>query len=101
MMNIIATKNRRTRRRILGAFLCLCGLALLGGPEGCQTLPVPRPMGKRPEKTPVIEPSHSLAYYHYLKAQQFLLADDLLGAIGQYKEAATYDPQAAILQIDW
>jgi Tfp pilus assembly protein PilF len=80
--------------------LCLVALALIGGGCGCQSLPVPKPLGKRPEKPPELRTSKGEAYYHYLKAQRYLLAEDILGAIKEYQEAAQYDPNSADLHIE-
>lgn len=80
--------------------LCLVGMVLLWWVGGCKTIRPPVPMGKRAEKVPEVEPSKSQSYYHYLKAQQYLLDDDISGAIREYQEAAKFDPNSADLQIE-
>ncbi len=44
--------------------------------------------------------SQSRAYYHYLKAQRLLLADDAPGAAQEYEEALRHDPEAARLETE-
>jgi len=100
MMNVAATNGRGKRQRVIPVFLCLGALALALAVGGCQSLPIPPPLGKGPEKTPAAHPPKYLAYYHYLKAQRFLLADDILGAIAEYQRAAEFDPETAQLQIE-
>jgi len=81
-------------------FFGLVGLTLACWLTGCQTVHPPIPLGKRAEKVPKVEPSKSQSYYHYLKAQQYLLDDDISGAIREYQEAAKYDPNSTDLQIE-
>lgn len=100
MLNYVVLANRVTRRHIRDLFLCLIGLALAGGVGGCKTFHPPLPVGKRAEKAPKVEPAKSQSYYHYLKAQQYLLDEDITGAIREYQEAAKHDPTSADLQIE-
>jgi tetratricopeptide (TPR) repeat protein len=46
------------------------------------------------------ETSKSLAYYHFLKAQQLLAFDDISGAIQEYKQALENDPDAPSLHLE-
>jgi len=46
------------------------------------------------------ETSECLAYYHFLKAQQLLVADNLAGAIQEYETALKYDPESPFLEIE-
>jgi Tfp pilus assembly protein PilF len=57
----------------------------------------------RPGEIPVAEvqeTSESLAYYHYLKAQHLMLADDAAGAIREYEAALLEDPYAATMELE-
>jgi tetratricopeptide (TPR) repeat protein len=100
MQNSVVITNRVNRGRIKTFLLCLLGLALALGMGGCQTFHPPRPLGKRAEKAPKVEVSKSESYYHYLKAQRYLLDEDIQGAIREYQEAAKFDPYTADLQIE-
>ncbi len=46
------------------------------------------------------ETSKSQSYYHFLKAQQLLVADDVPGAIGEYKLALENDPDSPFLELE-
>jgi tetratricopeptide (TPR) repeat protein len=46
------------------------------------------------------ETSKSLAYYHFLKAQQLLVADDTARAIQEYEAAIENDPESPFLEMD-
>ena len=60
------------------------------GPGGAH-----RNRGRRTPETP-----KSLAYYHFLKAQQLLVADDTAGAIQEYEAAIQGDPESSFLEMD-
>src|SRR3974377_793179 len=101
MQNSVIPQNSIEKRRLRTFIVCLLGLALAGG-GGCQTLqafhpPIP---GKRAEKVAKGESNKSESYYHYLKAQRYLMDDDILNAIQEYEEAAKSDPNSADLQIE-
>jgi tetratricopeptide (TPR) repeat protein len=100
MSNSVVINNRVKRRRIRNLLLCLVGLVLAFGVEGCQTIHPPIHLGKRAEKAPKVEPSKSESYYHYLLAQRSLLNEDIQGAIREYQEAAKFDPFSTDLQIE-
>jgi tetratricopeptide (TPR) repeat protein len=46
------------------------------------------------------ETPKSLAYYHFLKAQQLLVADNPAGAIQEYETAITNDPESPFLEME-
>ena len=46
------------------------------------------------------ENAKGLAYYHYLKAQQLLLAEDAPGAIQEYEAALEEDPSSASMELE-
>jgi len=72
-------------------------LLLLGwGLGGCQYLPI-RPGESGKEE---VRPSKSEAYYHYLQAQYYLLAEDAEAAAREYEEALKYDPNSAQMETD-
>ncbi|MDD2901875.1 MAG: tetratricopeptide repeat protein [Syntrophales bacterium] len=47
-----------------------------------------------------MRPSKSEAYYHYMEAQRFLLADDAESAVKEYEEALKYDPDSALMETE-
>jgi tetratricopeptide (TPR) repeat protein len=75
---------------ILGLCVCLlvAGCASLGKVTGLAT------------GGSTTETSKSQAYYHFLKAQQLLVADDVPGAIGEYKLALENDPDSPSLELE-
>jgi len=72
-------------------------LGLCGGLGGCQYLPL-QPGGPSGQAT--VGPSKSEAYYHYLEAQRFLLAEDAESAVKEYEEALKYDPDSALMETE-
>ena len=83
----------RTRRLlavvlILGLVSSLLGCAGLGRRSG------------ETAQTGAEESAKGLAYYHFLQAQQFLLADDGPGAIREYEEALKEDPNSARMELE-
>jgi tetratricopeptide (TPR) repeat protein len=84
-------------RRIALFLLALC-LLLVPVLSGCTSLgrlaPGEIPLGEAQE-TP-----KSLAYYHYLKGQNLILADDLDGAIRAYEAALHEDPSSATMELE-
>jgi tetratricopeptide (TPR) repeat protein len=72
-------------------------LALAGGAGGCHYLPL-SPGGTAGSKT--VMPPSGKAYFHYLLAQRFLLADDMEGATKEYEEALKYDPESAQMETE-
>ena len=73
---------------ILGLALSLAGCAGLGLRSGESV------------QTKAEEDARGQAYYHFLQAQQFLLADDGPGAIREYEEALKDDPNSARLELE-
>ena len=100
MQNYCATESRGRGWGVSVLICCLAVLALAGWLGGCQSLNstarVKEPLGQPPSA----EGSHAQAYFHYLKAQRYLLAEDILAAIREYKEAAKQDPASPQLQIE-
>ncbi len=64
-----------------GALVIFVSLAVMG----CASLGRVAPTETGVSATP--ETPKSLAYYHFLKAQQLLVADDAAGAIQEYETA--------------
>jgi tetratricopeptide (TPR) repeat protein len=84
--------------RILGLLL-VPGLLLALVLTGCASL------GRlvRPGEIAVAEVQEtpeSQAYYHYLKAQHLMLADDAAGAIQEYEAALREDPYSAAMELE-
>jgi tetratricopeptide (TPR) repeat protein len=100
MPNCVVLDNRIKRRRLRDLFLRLIIISLVFVIGSCQTFHPPLPLGKRPEKAPEVEVSKSESYYHYLKAQRYLLEEDIQGAIREYQEATKTDPYSTDLQIE-
>ncbi len=65
---------------------------------GCASLGRTGPTEAKVSKAP--ETPKSLAYYHFLKAQQLLVAEDLVGAIREYETALKNDPESAFLEME-
>lgn len=78
-------------RVIIGVFTCLAfaGCASLGKVVSLET------GGPKAAETP-----KSQAYYHFLKAQQLLVADDATGAITEYTLALENDPNSPFLEME-
>ena len=79
--------------------LLTLGLLLVPALSGCASLTrLSRPgeisVGE------VKETPQSLAYYHYLKAQRLILADDPEGALREYEAALQEDPSAATMELE-
>jgi tetratricopeptide (TPR) repeat protein len=87
-------QRRRTFRARVGLAILSLWLAL--SLSGCASLAL-RPGAASPENQ---ETSQTLAYYHYLRAQQMLLAEDEPGAIQEYEEALKEDPEAARMELE-
>src|SRR5208337_3544986 len=85
-------QRRRTFRARAGLAILSLGLAL--SLSGCALLAL-GPGAASPEET-----SKGLAYYHYLQAQQMLLAEDEPGAIREYEESLKQDPGSARLELE-
>lgn len=75
---------------ILGLWV---GLAV----TGCASL---RVAPSASEVAQMEETPKSLAYYHFLKAQQDLAADNVAGAIAEYETALKNDPESASMEMD-
>ncbi|MFA5112031.1 MAG: hypothetical protein WC443_11535, partial [Desulfobaccales bacterium] len=69
-------------------------LALLG----CATFA--RPGLSESETTQAADTAKSLAYFHFLKAQQLLVADDVAGATQEYEEALKNDPDSPFMEME-
>jgi tetratricopeptide (TPR) repeat protein len=76
---------------ILGVALCLAGM-------GCAVLSRVAPTETGAAVTP--ESPKSLAYYHFLKAQQLLVADNQAGAIQEYEAAVENDPDSPFMEME-
>jgi tetratricopeptide (TPR) repeat protein len=76
---------------ILG--LCVCLAAV-----GCASLGKVVSLENGDSKTP--ESPKSKSYYHFLKAQQLLVADDVPGAIQEYNLALENDPDSPYLEME-
>ena len=87
-------QRRRTFRARVGLAILILWLAL--SLSGCASLAL-RPGDASPENQ---ETSQTLAYYHYLRAQQMLLAEDEPGAIQEYEEALKEDPESARMELE-
>jgi tetratricopeptide (TPR) repeat protein len=74
------------------------GLSLSLAGAGCASMGQTSLSGS--ETAGPTDTSKSLAYYHFLQAQQMLLADDVNGAIKQYEAAIKEDPESATLEMD-
>jgi tetratricopeptide (TPR) repeat protein len=73
------------------------GLSVSLAAMGCASL------GRGPTEAKVAKTSESaksLSFYHFLKGQQDLLADDTAGAIQQYQAAVENDPHSAFLEVE-
>ena len=46
----------------------------------------------------IVGPLKSEAYYHYMQAQRYLMADDAESAVKEYEEALKYDPNSAQME---
>ena len=71
-------------------------VALCWGAGGCQYLPL-RPGGGAEE---AVHLSTSEAYYHYMMAQEYLMADNPVAAIQEYEAALKYDPNSAQMETE-
>ena len=91
MLCISASWSRIVLGGILGVSVCLAVL-------GCASLGRMAPNETGGETTP--ETPKSLAYYHFLKAQQLLVADDAAGAIQEYEAAIKDDPESPFLEME-
>ena len=74
-------------------WICLC-LAFMG----CASLGRMVPTETKGPVTP--ETPKSLAFYHFLKAQQQLVSEDMAGAIQEYEAAVENDPESAFLEME-
>ncbi len=101
LKNQISTCNGNFFSRISRLRLFIGGLLVIFGCLGllgCATLGRIPPGGA--EGTEAAETPKSQAYYHFLKAQQLLVADDTEGAIKEYEAAIEKDPESAFLEMD-
>jgi tetratricopeptide (TPR) repeat protein len=73
---------------VVSLSLAVTGCASLGRVASTET----------PTGTP--ETPKSQAYYHFLKAQEMLMADNAAGAIQEYEEAIKNDPESASLEME-
>jgi tetratricopeptide (TPR) repeat protein len=73
--------------------ICLC-LAFMGCASLARVVPTETGASITPE-TP-----KSLAFYHFLKAQQLLVAEDMAGAIQEYETALKNDPESSFLEME-
>jgi tetratricopeptide (TPR) repeat protein len=87
--------NPTLSRIVLGGILVISmGLAVMG----CASLGRVAPGETGVSTTPATP--RSLAYYHFLKAQQLLVADNAPGAIQEYEEAIKNDPDSPNLEME-
>ena len=77
-----------------GVLLIFVSLAVMGCASLGRVAPT-EPGGAGAPETP-----KSLAYYHFLKAQQLLVADDAAGAIQEYETAIKEDPESPFLEME-
>jgi len=91
MLCISASWSRIVLGGILGLAVCLAVM-------GCASLGRMAPKGTGGETTS--ETPKSLSYYHFLKAQQLLVADDTAGAIQEYETAVKNDPESPFLEME-
>jgi tetratricopeptide (TPR) repeat protein len=91
MWCISASWSRPVLVGILGVSVCLAVL-------GCASLGRMAPNGTGGETSS--DTPKSLAYYHFLKAQQLLVAEDIPGAIGEYEAAVKEDPESPFLEME-
>ncbi len=89
-----------TNRTALLRVLCcgFLGLWVSAAVMGCASLKRVVPGETGVSKT--TETPKSLAYYHFLKAQQDLGADDVAAAIDEYEMALKNDPESATMEIE-
>ena len=93
--NGIFCTSTSLHRIFLGALVVISvSLAFMG----CASLGRVAPTGGGVETTP--ETPKSLAYYHFLRAQQLLVADNPAGAIREYETAITNDPESPLLEME-
>jgi tetratricopeptide (TPR) repeat protein len=91
-----ASCNAKSRFRLLLRRIVVFSVCL--AVTGCASLGrVPSPGTETSEE---LDTPKSLAYYHFLKAQQLLMTDDLAGAIMEYKASLKDDPDSAELEIE-
>jgi tetratricopeptide (TPR) repeat protein len=76
----------------------LLGISVSLAVLGCASLGRMAPTEAEVSTTP--ETAKSLAYYHFLKAQQFLVADEVPEAIREYETALKNDPESAYLEME-
>ena len=82
-------------RIFLGAIL---GISVCLSVMGCAFLGRVAPTDTDVSVTP--ETPKSLAYYHFLKGQQLLVADNPAGAIQEYETAIKNDPDSPMLEME-
>ncbi|MBM4285406.1 MAG: tetratricopeptide repeat protein [Deltaproteobacteria bacterium] len=89
------------RRGLTGLLLPVAlTLALLLNGAGCASL-LGAARSQEPASSPEeLDPPQGQAYYHYLKAQQHLLHDDLEAAAREYEEAVKLDPNSSQLELE-
>ncbi|MEJ2672705.1 MAG: tetratricopeptide repeat protein [Deltaproteobacteria bacterium] len=94
MKTILDLHQFRSCLRLGAIFgLCVCLAA-----TGCASLG--KVVSPEPAGSAKLESPQSLAYYHFLKAQQLLVIDDVTGAIQEYKKALENDPESAFLEME-
>lgn len=93
MHRIFSMSNSRLRLWLYGILGLSLSLALLG----CASLG--RPLSGSEASQPS-DTAKSLAYYHFLKAQQLLAADDVAGATQEYEEALKNDPDSPLMEME-
>jgi len=90
----LSINKTRIRLRLWGILgVCAC-LAVMG----CATLGKVVSLDTGDSKA--AETPKSRAYYHFLKAQQLLVADDVTGAIQEYTTALENDPDSPFLEME-
>ena len=94
-VNSILSNHKLWLRLRLWGFLGLCVCLLV---TGCASLG--KVTGLATGGETAAETSKSQAYYHFLKAQQLLMVDDVPGAIQEYKTALENDPNSAYLELE-
>lgn len=93
--NSIFCSSSCLSRLVLGGIVWIC---LCLGFMGCASLGRVTPGETKAPATP--ETPKSQAFYHFLKAQQLLVAEDMVGAIQEYEAAITNDPESAFLEME-
>jgi len=82
-------------RIFLGGIVVICLCLAFAGCASLSRVATTGTKGSAAWETP-----KSLAFYHFLKAQQLLVAEDSAGAIQEYEAALANDPESAFLEME-